>query len=294
MQLVGQYCRLSIARITPSGAFLTTDEGDILLPGKFIPQGALPGTEVQVFIYLDSEDRPVATVQKPYAVVGDFVLLKVKDTNAKVGSFLDWGLDKDLLLPFGEQLAPVKKGEQVLVRVYLDTSGRIAASARLDRFLKPADGSLSEGDPVDLFIYAYSDLGAKVVVNNCYGGLLFRNELYGKPQAGEQLRGYVKKIREDGKIDITLRKGGAQEAQTDRDLLLSVLKGSVAGFLPLTDKSSPELIADLLKLSKKSFKKAVGGLYREGLIEMAVDGIRLKDMIIENSATNSPIDRRAS
>jgi uncharacterized protein len=277
MSLVGHYSRLQIARITPSGAFLASDEGDILLPGKFIPQGAQPGAEVKVFIYLDSEDRPVATVQKPFATVGEFALLRVKDTNAKVGSFLDWGLDKDLLLPFGEQLAPVKKGEQVLVRIYQDTSGRIAATARLDRFLKPADGSLSEEDAVDLFIYAYTDLGAKVVINNSYGGMLFRNELYAKPKAGERLRGYVKKIRDDGKIDITLRKGGAQEAQSDRDLVLATLKEAKDGFLPLTDKSSPELISELLKLSKKSFKKAVGGLYREGLITMAPDGTRLKE-----------------
>ena len=277
MQLIGQYHYLKIARITPSGAFLASDEGDILLPGKFIPEGAEIGTELEVFVYLDSEDRPVATVQKPFAVVGDFALLKVKDTNAKVGSFLDWGLDKDLLLPFSEQLAPVKKGEQVLVRVYQDSSGRIAATARLDRFLKPADGSLSEGDTVDLFIYAYTDLGAKVVVNNRYVGMLFSNELYGRPKAGEQLRGYVKKIRDGGKIDITLRRGGAQEARSDRDQVLAALTTAPDGFLPLNDKSSPEAISELLKLSKKSFKKAVGGLYREGLISMSDDGIRLKD-----------------
>lgn len=276
MSLIGKYSRLKIARITPSGAFLTLDEGDILLPGKFIPEGAKIGTELEVFIYLDSEDRPVATVQKPFAIVGDFALLRVKDTNAKVGSFLDWGLDKDLLLPFGEQLAPVKKGEQVLVRVYKDSSGRIAATARLDRFLKPADGSLSEGNAVDLFIYAYSDLGAKVVINSCYGGMLFHDELYARPKAGEQLRGYVKKIRSDGKIDITLRKGGAQEAQSDRDLVLAALNNATDGFLPLNDKSSPESISEMLRLSKKSFKKAVGGLYREGLIAMTSDGIRLK------------------
>lgn len=277
MQLAGQYKHLGIARITPSGAFLSSDEGDILLPGKFIPPGAQPGTELEVFIYLDSEDRPVATTQQPLAAVGDFAVLTVKDTNARVGSFLDWGLDKDLLLPFGEQLAPVKKGEQVLIRVYQDSSGRIAATARLDRFLKPADGSLVEGDAVDLFIYAYSDLGAKVVINSRYGGMLFRNELYGRPKAGEQLRGYVKKIREDGKIDITLRKGGAQEARSDRDLVLAALTNAADGLLPLNDKSSPESISELLKLSKKSFKKVVGGLYREGLISMADDGIRLKD-----------------
>ena len=276
MPLIGQYHHLKIARITPSGAFLASEEGDILLPGKFIPEGAKIGTELEVFVYLDSEDRPVATVQRPFAVVGEFALLKVKDTNAKVGSFLDWGLDKDLLLPFSEQLAPVKKGEQVLVRVYQDSSGRIAATARLDRFLKPADSSLSEGDAVDLFIYAYTDLGAKVVVNGRYVGMLFSNELYGKPKAGEQLRGYVKKIRDGGKIDITLRRGGAQEARSDRDLVLAALNSAADGFLPLNDKSSPESISELLKLSKKSFKKAVGGLYREGLISMADDGIRLK------------------
>lgn len=276
MKCAGQYCSLKIARITPSGAFLTSDEGDILLPGKFIPDGAKIGTELEVFVYLDSEDRPVATTQKPSAVVGEFAVLTVKDTNAKVGSFLDWGLDKDLLLPFSEQLAPVKKGEQVLVRVYQDSSGRIAAAARLDRFLKPADGFLAEGDEVVLFIYAYTELGAKVVVNNRYAGVLFHNELYGRPKAGEQLNGYVKKIREGGKIDITLRKGGAHEARADRELVLSALKAAVDGFLPLTDKSSPETISGLLKMSKKSFKKAVGGLYREGLISMADNGIRLR------------------
>lgn len=277
MPLIGQYSRLKIVRITPSGAFLASEEGDILLPGKFIPEGAGIGTELEVFVYLDSEDRPVATVQKPLAVVGAFALLTVKDTNAKVGSFLDWGLDKDLLLPFGEQLAPVKKGEQVLVCLYQDSSGRIAASARLDRFLKPADGSLAEGDAVDLFIYAYTDLGAKVVVNGRYVGMLFQNELYGSPKAGEPLRGYVKKIRDGGKIDITLRRGGAQEARSDRDLVLATLTDATDGFLPLNDKSSPEAISKLLKLSKKSFKKAVGGLYREGLVSMSDDGIRLKN-----------------
>jgi predicted RNA-binding protein (virulence factor B family) len=198
----------------------------------------------------------------------------VKD-NTKVGAFLDWGLDKDLLLPFGEQTAPVKKGEDALVRLYLDNSGRIAASAKLEKFLRPADGSLSEGDEVELLLYAFSDLGAKVIIDNTYGGLLFRNELYAKPARGERLRGYVKKIRDDGKIDVTLRKGGVQEATADRETILAALKAR-DGFLPLTDKSSPEVIAELLRLSKKSFKKAVGGLYKEGLIDITAEGIRLR------------------
>jgi len=274
MLVIGRYNKLKISRITASGASLATDEGDILLPGKFIPDGAEPGADIEVFIYRDSEDRLVATTQTPRAMVGEFALLRVKD-NTKVGAFLDWGLDKDLLLPFGEQPTPVKKGDQVLVRLYLDNSGRIAASAKLEKFLRPADGTLAEGEEVELLPYAFSDLGAKVIIDNTYGGLLFRNELYVKPARGERLRGYVKKIRDDGKIDVTLRKGGVQEAVADREAILAALKAR-NGFLPLSDKSSPEAIAELLRLSKKSFKKGVGGLYKEGLIDITPEGIRMR------------------
>lgn len=275
MLLVGNYNHLKIARINAKGAFLASERGEILLPGRLMPKGSEPGGIVKVFVYLDSEERLTATTARPRAVVGDFALLNVKD-NVTVGTFLDWGLEKDLLLPFGEQLAPLKRGQRVLVRVYLHSSGRIAASAKLDKFLMPADDTLAEGDQVELLVYAFSDLGAKVVVNNTFGGLLFSNELYAMPAYGDRLPGYVKKIREDGKLDITLRRGGAQEAATDRETILTVLKAR-DGFLPLTDRSAPGAIADLLKMSKKSFKKAAGGLYKEGLISMTADGIRLKD-----------------
>lgn len=274
MLLIGNYNNLKIARINAKGAFLESDGGEILLPGRLMPKGSEPGNIVRVFIYLDSEERLTATTARPRAVVGDFALLSVKD-NVTVGTFLDWGLEKDLLLPFGEQLAPLKRGQRVLVRVYLHSSGRIAASAKLEKFLKPVDGTLSEGDEVDLLVYAFTDLGAKVVVNNAFGGLLFSNELYVMPACGDRLKGYVKKIREDGKIDITLRRGGAQEAATDRETILAALQAR-QGFLPLTDKSAPEAIADLLRMSKKSFKKALGGLYKEGRINMAAEGISLK------------------
>ncbi len=274
MLLVGNYNNLKIARINAKGAFLASDEGEILLPGRLMPKGAEPGNIIKVFIYLDSEERLTATTAEPRATVGDFAILTVKD-NVSVGTFLDWGLEKDLLLPFGEQLSPLRRGERVLVRVYLHSSGRIAASAKLEKFIRPVDISLSEGDEVGLLVYAFSDLGAKVVVNNSFGGLLFRNEFYVNPKSGDLLCGYVKKIREDGKLDITLRKGGAQEANDDRELILETLKLN-GGSLPLTDKSAPEAIAEMLRISKKSFKKAVGGLYKEGLIEMAADGIRLR------------------
>ena len=275
MLLVGHYNRLKISRINATGAFLATDEGDVLLPGKFIPAGAEPGSDIDVFIYCDSEDRLVATTQTPKAVVGEFALLRVKDTHDAIGAFLDWGLDKDLLLPFAEQPSPVTKGEQVLVRLYLDQTGRIAASAKLVKHLLPADGSLSVGNEVRLMAYTVTELGVKVIINNNYDGLLFHNELYSTPARGQILTGYVRKIRNDGKIDVTLRKGGAQEAEDDREVILAALK-TRDGFLPLTDKSAPEDIAEVLGLSKKSFKKAVGGLYKEGLIAMKVDGIRMR------------------
>ena len=274
MLLIGNYNQLKITRITASGAFLSSDSGEILLPGRLVPKGADPGSLLKVFIYVDSEDRLTATTRKPRAVVGDFALLKVKD-NVTVGTFLDWGLEKDLLLPFGEQTAPLRRGEEVLVRVYLHSSDRVAASARLDKFLKPADGTLAEGDMVELLVYALSDLGAKVVINNTFGGLLFRNELFINPSCGERLRGYVKKIREDGKIDVTLRTGGAREAATDREVILDALKAH-NGLLPLSDKSTPEAIAGLLRMSKKSFKKGIGGLYKEGLIDITSEGVRLR------------------
>ena len=274
MLLIGNYNTLKIARITSTGAYLSSEAGDILLPGRLVPKGAEPGTPLRVFIYVDSEERLTATTRRPLAAVGDFALLRVKD-NVTVGTFLDWGLEKDLLLPFGEQTDQLRRGQEVLVYVYLHASDRVAASAKVEKFLKPADSTLAEGDQVELLLYAFSDLGAKVIVNNTFNGMLFRNELYANPKYGERLRGYVKKIREDGKIDVTLRSGGAQEAAQDRELILDALKAH-GGRLPVNDKSAPEAIATLLRMSKKSFKKGIGGLYKEGVIELTHDGIKLR------------------
>lgn len=273
---IGNYNKLAITRITASGAVFNTAEGEVLLPLRLVPAGAEVGTLLDVFVYVDSDGRLTATTKRPRAVVGEFALLKVKEATT-VGSFLDWGLEKDLLLPFGEQIEPVRRGDQVLVWVFLHESGRIAASAKLEKYIRPVDESLSEGDEVELVVYAITDLGAKVVINNSFGGLIFHTELVVKPSCGERLRGYVKKIREDGKVDVTLRKGGATDAAKDREIILDALAAN-KGFLPLTDKSSPEAIATLLRLSKKSFKKAVGGLYKEGAISMLPDGISLRSI----------------
>jgi predicted RNA-binding protein (virulence factor B family) len=271
---VGNFNTLTISRITASGAVFKSDEGEVLLPLRLVPSGAEAGTVLDVFVYIDSEERLTATTKRPRAVVGEFALLKVKEATT-VGSFLDWGLEKDLLLPFGEQIEPVRRGDQVLVYVYLHSSGRIAASAKLEKYIKPVDDSLSEGAEVELLVYACTDLGAKVLINNSFGGLIFNTEFVVKPTCGEHLRGYVKKIRDDGKVDVTLRKGGAQEAAKDRDIILEALAAH-NGFIPLTDKSSPEAIAKLLRLSKKSFKKAVGGLYKESAVTILPEGIRLR------------------
>lgn len=276
MLQIGNYNQLTITHITASGAVFKSDEGDVLLPLRLVPKGAEAGTQLDVFVYVDSDGRLTATTKRPRAVVGDFALLKVKEATT-VGSFLDWGLEKDLLLPFGEQMEPVRRGDQVLVRVYLHSSGRIAASAKLEKFISPVDDSLSEGAEVELLVYACTDLGAKVLINNSFGGLIFNTEFVVKPAWGERLSGYVKKIRDDGKVDVTLRKGGALEAAKNRDIVLDALAAH-NGFLPLTDKSSPEAVAELLRLSKKSFKKAVGGLYKEGIVSILPDGIRLRSV----------------
>jgi predicted RNA-binding protein (virulence factor B family) len=274
MLQVGNYNKLAVSRITASGAVFRTDEGDVLLPLRLLPTGSDVGTLLDVFVYIDSEERLTATTKRPRAVVGEFAILKVKEATT-VGSFLDWGLEKDLLLPFGEQIQPVRRGDQVLVRVYLHSSGRIAASAKLEKFITPPDDTLAEGDEVELLVYACTDLGAKVLINNRFGGLVFHTELAVTPVCGERLKGYVRKIRDDGKIDITLRKGGALDAAKDRETVIDALKAH-GGFLPLTDKSTPEAIAALLRLSKKSFKKAVGGLYKEGAVSITTDGIRMR------------------
>ncbi|MDD2308690.1 MAG: S1-like domain-containing RNA-binding protein [Desulfuromonadaceae bacterium] len=276
MLQIGNYNQLTITRIIASGAVFTSDAGEVLLPLRLLPQGAEAGTVLDVFVYVDSDGRLTATTKRPRAVVGEFALLKVKEATT-VGSFLDWGLEKDLLLPFGEQMEPVRRGDQVLVRVFLHSSGRIAATAKLDKFIIPVDNSLIEGEEVELLVYGLTDLGAKVIINNRFGGLIFHTEMVTKPRCGEHVRGYVKKIRDDGKVDVTLRIGGATEAAKDRSVILDALAAH-GGFLPLTDKSSPETIATQLRLSKKSFKKAVGGLYKEGAISMLPDGIRLRSV----------------
>lgn len=273
-QQVGRYSELGVRRLTPQGAYLSSEMGEILLPRKCAPAGLKQGDTIRVFIYFDSEDRLVATTQKVKAQVGDFALLSVRDTSA-IGAFLDWGIDKDLFVPFSEQISAMKKGERRLVRVYQDKSGRISASERIDKFLSNQDVRLRPGEEVEVMVYQFTNMGAKVIIKGIYTGMVFKNEIFGKQTVGTKLKAYVKKVRDDQKVDVTLRAPGEFGMDAGKEKILKTL-ATTGGFLPLTDKSSPEVIAEVLKMSKKAFKKIIGNLYREGYINLKADGIQIR------------------
>ena len=269
---IGKYNRLEVKKLSAIGVYMASELGEILMPTKYVPEGTHPGEHLKVFVYLDSEDRLLATTLTPKAQVGEFAVLEVKDTG-NVGAFLDWGLEKDLLVPFSEQPRPMQKGEKYLVRVYLDRSERIAASAKLGKFLETRNVPLKAGEEVRLTFYEFGDLGAKVIINGRYAGLLFKSELFGKYEIGATVKGYVGKVREDGKVDVTLRKGGVQDITGGKEIVLQILRAK-GGFLPVGDKTPPEQISAMFKMSKKSFKTVIGNLYKEGAIEITPEGIR--------------------
>lgn len=271
---IGQYHDLTVDRIKPPGAFLTDGENDVLLPTKYIPFETKVGDKLRVFVYKDSEGRIISTTLRPHATVNQFAYLKVNDTN-NVGAFLEWGIDKDLLVPYKEQKVKLKKGYWVLVYVYLDEkTDRVAATVKVAKHFKEQI-ELSEGDQVDLLITDTTDLGVNVVVENAYKGLIYKNDLFHDVIEGDRIKGYVKKIRSDGKLDISLRKEGIENLEESALLLLNELKRS-DGFLPLHDKSDPEEIQALLQISKKNFKRSVGILYKKKLIALEDGGIKLK------------------
>lgn len=267
----GKFNRLAITRRTDNGFYLA-ENGDpsmeeVLLPKKYITPEMKEGDEVEVFLYKDSEDRPVATTQTPLAQVGEAAYLLVKDVT-RIGAFLDWGLEKDLFLPFREQGERVEADRYYLVYVFFDfASKRIAATTNINKFIKNRDVKLKPNEEVDLLITYENEVGVRVIINNQHWGILFKNEIFSKIEKGTHVKGYVKKIREDGKIDVALQKQGIAAAQDIRGVLLQKLAEN-DGKLELSDDSSPELIYEVLGISKKNFKKAVGILYKEGAIEL--------------------------
>lgn len=276
MSIIGQYAELKVAKLVDFGVFLEgEDEALILLPNQYVPPKTQIDDRIKVFIYRDSEDRIIATTLTPKATVGEFAVLKVKSVT-NVGAFLDWGLAKDLLVPFSEQRDKMQVDLSYLVYIYLDnTTGRIVATAKIEKILRENEISYKEGDEVDILIGKRSDLGFQVLINDDALGMVYKNEVFGHLKMGDKRKAYIKKIRPDGKIDVSLQQQGyTNEVPKSGQLILDLLKEE-EGFLPLNDKSSPEDIYYSLKMSKKNFKKAIGLLYKQKLITIEDTGIYL-------------------
>jgi uncharacterized protein len=274
---LGQYATLEVVKTTDFGVYLDGGPfGEVLLPKRYVPEGTEPGHDVDIFLYCDSEDRVIATTEKPFAKVGDIAYLRATDL-ADHGAFMDWGLMKDLFVPKNEQSEPMEKDKYYFVKVLLDeTTDRIYGSSKLPRFLQlQNDGEPALGEEVKLMAWVQTDLGFKMIINDQYIGLLFKNEVFQSLNMGKILRGYIKTIREDGRMDVTLQKSGYGNYIDDTtDLILNKLKEN-NGFLPITDSSAPNEIYDILNMSKKTFKKAIGSLYKQRLIALEKEGIRL-------------------
>ncbi|WP_035289258.1 S1-like domain-containing RNA-binding protein [Clostridium sp. KNHs214] len=274
---LGKIQNLEVIRITPIGVYLNSKEDkseeDILLPQKQVPEGKDVGDEIEVFVYRDSEDRLIATVRKPKINLGEVALLKVVQ-ETKIGAFLDWGLEKDLFLPFNEQITSVKVGREYLVYLYIDKSDRLCASMRIYKRLA-SDSPYKEDDKVKGIIYSIKDdLGAFVAVDNKYQGLISKDEFYGEYRYGDEIEARVVKVKEDGKLDLSLREKAYKQMDEDAEVILEKLKIN-GGVLNLNDGSDPEEIKEELNMSKKAFKRAIGRLLKEKRIQFIEKGIKL-------------------
>lgn len=271
---VGQFNKLKVIKEVPFGIYLDGDEcGEILLPKKYVPQDCMLNDILDVFIYFDSKDKIIATTLRPRATLNSCAFLKVIDVNP-VGAFLDWGLDKDLLVPKPEQSRPMEKGKSYLVYVKQDNQGRIIASSKLDYCLDKFPSHFTKGDEVSLLIAEATELGNKVIINNSYWGLIHSGDIFQTMTYGKRTKGYIKTVREDGKIDVVLRKIG-QDSISDLAELIRLELHKRDGFLPLHDKSDALDIQRVFNESKKSFKNAIGKLYKQGEITIESNGIRL-------------------
>jgi len=270
----GRMNNLKIHAIDLDGAWLQDGRERAFLPKRELASGIGPGDMLQVFVYADAKGLPVATTRQPLAEVGEFAMMRVRQINAH-GAFMDWGLAKDLLVPPKEQPEPMKPGRQYLVKVRLDREGRPIGTARVEKCLCAADETLQDGQQVDLIVWQFTPLGAKVIINHRFCGLLYRDEIGQRLKYGDPLPGYIRQIRPDGKIDCTLSLGARSDFEDARRKIMKAIVDH-QGFLPLHDKSPADRIQKTLGMSKKIFKKGVGGLYKDGMIELTDEGLRLK------------------
>ncbi len=276
MAEIGKLNSLRVVKEVDFGLYLDGGEhGEILLPKRYVPENAKPEDILDVFIYLDSEDRIIATTETPYIMVGEFACLKAVAVTP-MGAFLDWGLMKDLFVPFREQKLKMEEGKWYIVTVYLDSdSKRLVASAKIEKFLDNLPPDYEAGQEVDLLIVGETDLGFNAIINNKHLGVIYNNEIFQPLRKGDRIKGFIKKIREDEKIDLLLQKAGYGKVDDISMKIVAVLKKH-NGFLPVTDKSDPDTIYELFGVSKKTYKKAVGALFKFKIIEIEDKGIRLK------------------
>ncbi len=274
MLQIGVYHTLKIDRETKVGLFLTNGKDDVLLPNKYVPNDFTIGDDLTVFVYLDHEERPVATTLKPFISLNSFAVLKVSYIN-KFGAFLNWGMEKDLFAPFKEQARPMEKDKRYIVTMYLDKqTGRLAASSKINQFLDKEPLDIEVGQEVDLMVSHITEIGINVIINGKFRGLAYQNEVFETVSPGYKTKGYIKSIRPDGKIDVSFQKQGFEAIDDSAQQVLEALKQN-DGVLRLNDNSHPEEIKSVLKMSKKTFKKAIGSLYKQKLIDINNEGIQL-------------------
>lgn len=274
MLQIGVYHTLKIDRETKVGLFLVNATDDVLLPNKYVPNDYTIGDDLTVFVYLDHEERPVATTLKPFITLNSFAVLKVNYIN-KFGAFLNWGMEKDLFVPFKEQARPMEKDKRYIVTMYLDKqTGRLAASSKINQFLDKEPLDIEVGQEVDLMVSHITEIGINVIINGKFRGLAYQNEVFETVSPGYKTKGYIKTIRPDGKIDVSFQKQGFEAIDDSAQQVLEALKQN-DGVLRLNDNSHPEEIKSVLKMSKKTFKKAIGSLYKQKLIDINNEGIQL-------------------
>ena len=272
---IGQYNTLKVHKFETQGAYLTDDAESVLLPKRYVSEELKVDDEIEVFIYKDSEDRMVATTDRPKLTVGQFGCLTASSVTPH-GAFMDWGLPKDLLVPFREQSRDIEEGQDYLVYLYFDyDSERLVGSTKLDDFVEDEEFDLEEKQEVQIAVWSRTDLGYKAIINQKYLGMLYHNEIFQSIREGDMLTAFVQKLREDGKIDLRLQRSGYVMIDAHAQIVLDKLKEN-EGYLPYHDKSDPDEIAEVFNMSKKNFKKGVGSLYKQKLISIEDKGIRLK------------------
>ena len=274
MMKLGKKQVLTIVKIVDFGVYLGNDEERVLLPKKQVPEGVEPGDPVEVFLYKDSDDRIIATTNEPKIELGGLAVLQVADTN-KFGAFLDWGLEKDLFLPFKQQAAKVTKGDKCLVSLYIDKSERLCATMKVYEMLR-TDSPYQKDDVVEGIVYDTSEeFGVFVAVDNLFSALIPKKEVYGKLHVGQTVKARVTAVKADGKMDLSVRDKIPMQMDKDAEAILRRMK-QCDGVLPFTDKADPELIKKEFDLSKNAFKRAVGRLLKEGKIEIGENSIKVK------------------